>query len=271
MSAPCRRFAGASVLVTGAAGAIGSATARRFAAEGARLVLADRDAAGAERTAELAKDGWDTETVVIDGDLASEEAAAAAVSTAVTHFGGLDVVAAIAGAAGDRVPIHRMEPASWDRLIATNLRSVFLTLRYGSAAMVDAGRAGSIVLMSSSMAAWDVLDGGAAYAAGKAAILALTRSAAFDLAPHRIRVNAVCPGVVESSLGVPSATPGVVTPTVSQFAARIPLRRVGQPDDVAAVIAFLASSEAAHVTGVGWLIDGGQTLQSWANAPVDGM
>ena len=111
------------------------------------------------------------------GDMAIKQDAQTAVRTAQEHFGRLDVVAAIAGVAGDRVPVHRMELTSWDRLIAANLRSAFLTLRYAAAVMVDSATPGSIVLMSSSMAAWDVLDGGAAYAASKAAILALTRSA----------------------------------------------------------------------------------------------
>lgn len=262
------RFSGAVVMVTGAAGAIGSATALRFAAEGAHVVLADRDTSGNSQTLRAVRNSQAAEAIAVDGDIATEQDAQTVMRTVQEHFGRLDVVAAIAGVAGDRVPVHRMEPAGWDRVISANLRSVFLTLRYAAAVMVDSATPGSIVLMSSSMAAWDVLDGGAAYAASKAAILALARSAAFDLAPHQIRVNAVCPGVVESALGIPDVAPGVVSPTAAQFAARIPLRRVGQPADVAAVIAFLASAEAAHVTGVGWLIDGGQTLQSWANAPV---
>jgi NAD(P)-dependent dehydrogenase (short-subunit alcohol dehydrogenase family) len=121
--------------------------------------------------------------------------------------------------------------------------------------------------MSSSMAGWDVLAGAAGYAASKHAVLGLTRIAALDVARYAIRVNAVCPGVVETALGVPAGDGEAYQRGVQRFADRIPLRRIGQPEDVAAVVAFLASDEAAHVTGVGWLIDGGQTMQSWSNAP----
>ena len=122
--------------------------------------------------------------------------------------------------------------------------------------------------MGSSMAGWDVLAGGAGYAATKHAVVGLTRIAALDAAPYGIRVNAICPGVIETTLGVPAADRetfqsgiAAICPTASR------LRRIGQPDDVAAAVAFLASDDARHVTGVDWLIDGGQTLQSWANAP----
>jgi NAD(P)-dependent dehydrogenase (short-subunit alcohol dehydrogenase family) len=121
--------------------------------------------------------------------------------------------------------------------------------------------------MGSSMAGWDVLSGGAGYAASKHAVLGLTRIAALDAAPYGIRVNAICPGVIETRLGVPAGDDAEYRTGIERFADRIPLRRIGEPGDVAAAVAFLASDEARHVTGVGWLIDGGQTLQSWANAP----
>jgi NAD(P)-dependent dehydrogenase (short-subunit alcohol dehydrogenase family) len=117
------------------------------------------------------------------------------------------------------------------------------------------------------MGGWDVLSGCPGYLASKHAVAGLTRSAAVDLAGYGIRVNAICPGVIETSLGVPAADRQAHLESVHRFADRIPLRRIGQPEDVAATVAFLASGEARHVTGAEWLIDGGQTLQSWANAP----
>ncbi|RUV08527.1 SDR family oxidoreductase, partial [Mesorhizobium sp. M7A.T.Ca.TU.009.01.3.1] len=122
----------------------------------------------------------------------------------------------------------------------------------------------------SSIAGWDLLSGGAGYVASKHGVVGLTRVAALDAAPYGIRVNAICPGVIETTLGVPVSGDGEFKSSVQHFADRIPLRRIGQPDDVAAAVAFLASDEARHVTGVDWLIDGGQTLQSWANAPAGG-
>jgi NAD(P)-dependent dehydrogenase (short-subunit alcohol dehydrogenase family) len=120
--------------------------------------------------------------------------------------------------------------------------------------------------MASSMAGWDVLAGAAPYMASKHAVVGLTRSAALDAARHGIRVNTVCPGVIQTGLGVPDLQAGG-SRGLQRFSERIPLRRVGQTDDVAAVVAFLASPDSCHVTGASWLIDGGQTLQSWSNAP----
>src|SRR5262249_3707651 len=133
--------------------------------------------------------------------------------------------------------------------------------------MVAGKTQGNVVNMGSSMAGWDVLSGGAGYAASKHAVLGLTRIAALDMAPWGIRVNAICPGVIETRLGVPADDEATYRAGVERFATRSRLRRRGGPAAAAAAAAFLASDEARHVTGVGWLIDGGQTLQSWANAP----
>lgn len=255
------------MLVTGAAGAIGSATAQRLLDEGARVVLVDRDAAGlAERAAALVSDGAPPTTVVVD--LSSDEGAAHAVAAAERACGHLDAAALIAGISGPRVPVHQLPVDGWDEVVAANLRSMFLSLQASARSMIGSGTPGAIVTMSSSMAQWDVLDGGAAYASSKGAVSALTRSAAFDLARYGIRVNAVCPGVVDTSLGVPTSAAGDFTaPTVEQFARRIPLQRVGRAADVAAAVAYLASEDARHLTGSALLVDGGQTLQSWANSP----
>jgi NAD(P)-dependent dehydrogenase (short-subunit alcohol dehydrogenase family) len=266
MSEVRSRFAEQVALVTGAAGGIGSAVAARFAAEGARTVLADRDGAGLERQAAiLAATG--SQPVVVVADVSTEIGAEAVVAAAAEAHGRLDIAALIAGIAGTPAPAHQMTTAAWDNVLTANLRSVFLTQRAALRYMVDNAIPGVVINMSSSMAQWDVLDGGAAYAASKAAILALTRSAALDMARYGIRVNAVCPGVVDTMLGIPRSRGTSPAQAAQHFEQRIPLRRVGQPRDVAAVVAFLASADAAHVTGVGWLIDGGQTLQSWSNAP----
>ena len=265
-----RRFQNRVAIVTGAAGAIGAATAERLAAEGARLLLVDIDEARLTKAADtLRAGGASVESFTCD--LGSDGGAVDAVTAARAFFGRVDVAALIAGSSGPRVAVHELPVGDWDTLMASNLRSMFLSLRASARAMISSGSGGSIVTMSSSMARWDVLDGGAAYAASKGGVLSLTRAAAFDLAPLGIRVNAVCPGVIDTELGVPrSDDGGFVAPTSGQFARRIPLRRIGSTADVAAAIAYLASDDAGHVTGSELVIDGGQTLQSWANSPLDG-
>jgi NAD(P)-dependent dehydrogenase (short-subunit alcohol dehydrogenase family) len=262
------RFVGKTVLVTGGAGAIGGAAVRRFGAEGARVAVVDRDRPRTEAfVADLQQAGVDAVGVV--ADVSSEAGAARSVREALAAFGQLDAIFNNAGIAGKVAPVHELSVADWDEIVRINLRGVFLVQREALRAMIEAGTAGAVVNMSSSMAGFDVLSGGAGYAATKHAILGLTRVAALDVARYGIRVNAICPGVIETSLGVPASDLDAYRKGVGRFAARIPLRRIGQPEDVAALVAFLASEDAAHVTGVGWLIDGGQTLQSWSNAPED--
>jgi NAD(P)-dependent dehydrogenase (short-subunit alcohol dehydrogenase family) len=258
------RFADRVVLVTGGGGAIGGAAALRFASEGARVVVVDRDLVAAEATVSAIREARG-DAIAVVADVGEPDEVDAAVARAVSRFGTLDAVFNNAGISGTRAPVHELEIEEFDEVLRINLRGVFLVLRASLRAMIGGGRSGAIVNMSSSMAGWDVLAGGASYAASKHGVLGLTRSAALDAAPYGIRVNAVCPGVVETALGIPDLADG--TSGRDRFAARIPLRRVGEPADVAAVVAFLASDDSRHVTGAGWLIDGGQTLQSWANAP----
>jgi NAD(P)-dependent dehydrogenase (short-subunit alcohol dehydrogenase family) len=261
-----RRFVDKVVLVTGGAGAIGSAAVRRFTGEGAKIAILDRDKAGATALAdELIRGG--TEALAIGADVGSESDVDVALADVVSHFGRLDVLFNNAGISGKVAPVHELAVADWDDIIRINLRGIFLVQRAALRVMIDGKTRGNVVNMGSSMAGWDVLSGGAGYAASKHAVLGLTRIAAFDMAPYGIRVNAICPGVIETRLGVPAGDDAAYRASVERFANRIPLRRIGEPADVAAAVAFLASDEARHVTGVGWLIDGGQTLQSWANAP----
>jgi len=266
-----RDHEGKRVLVTGGAGVIGAITAGHYLRRGARVVLADIDDAGLERAAkELSSMG---DVVTHRGDLADEDDVGALFDHSREAFGGLDIVFNNAGIAGTVAPVHELAVEDWDRTIRTNLRSMFLVLKHAAACMVERRAGGAIVNMGSSMSGWDVLAGGSGYAASKHAVVGLTRSAALDLGAHAIRVNAICPGVIETSLGVPGIDDGTTDSKISavaHFAERIPLRRIGQADDVAEIVLFLGSDAARHVTGAAWLVDGGQTLQSFSNAPRDG-
>ncbi|MBO9101178.1 MULTISPECIES: SDR family NAD(P)-dependent oxidoreductase [Rhizobium] len=263
-------FAGKTVLVTGGGGVIGSTAARMFLERGANVVLADIDGQTLESKASMF--GVGDRLAIVAGNLSDETAAKGAVDLALRTFGRIDVVFNNAGISGIVAPVHLLEASDWDAIVNANLRSMFLVLKFAAAAMVKLQIAGKIVNMGSSMAGWDVLSGGAGYAATKSAVVGLTKVAALDLARYGIRVNAVCPGVIETTLGVPGMRGDEdIKSAVEHFAERIPLRRIGQPEDVAEIVLFLASDGARHVSGAAWLVDGGQTLQSFSNAPTKGV
>ncbi|MGV1767716.1 SDR family oxidoreductase [Agrobacterium rhizogenes] len=257
------RFQDKVVLVTGAAGVIGSASVRRFISEGALVAIADLNA---ERAEALATE-FGPRARAFPVDVASPAAAEAMVKDVARRFGRIDVLFNNAGISGTVAPIHQLSINDWHNIIDINLNGIFYVLRATLAVMIEGKVQGAVVNMGSSMAGWDVLAGSAGYAATKHGVVGLTRIAALDAAPYGIRVNAICPGVIETRLGVPAEDEAAYQAGIRRFADRIPLRRIGQPEDVAAAVAFLASDDARHVTGVDWLIDGGQTLQSWANAP----
>jgi NAD(P)-dependent dehydrogenase (short-subunit alcohol dehydrogenase family) len=253
-------------LVTGAGGAIGSAAAVSFAAAGAAVVLADRDGGAAQAVKQRIEAGGGKAAVSVC-DVGDPEGAQSAVSAALENFDQLDVVFNNAGISADPTPIDELAIEVFDEVTRVNLRGVFLILRQAIRAMRRSG-GGSIVNMGSSMAGWDVLSGSAPYVSSKHAVVGLTRAAALDAARYGIRVNAVCPGVVATTLGVPDlGDDSGGSPGLERFAQRIPLGRIAQPQDIAPIVLFLASAESRHVTGAAWLIDGGQTLQSWSNGP----
>ena len=259
-----RRFEGKVALVTGAGGALGRASALRFAAEGARVVVADLD----EERAQAAAAEIGSDAVAIVADVTRAEDCAAMVQLADETFGGLDVVFANAGIGGQKLEFVDMPMEAWDRMMDINLRGMALTCKAAVPALIAAG-GGSIVLMGSSTGGWDTIHGSGAYMMSKEAVKALARSLALELGRHRIRVNAICPGIIETPLSFRQGTADSAAweRFFARFAERIPLGRVGQPEDVAATVAFLASDDARHITGASLLIDGGQTLQSWSNAP----
>lgn len=258
------RFAGKVVLVTGGGGALGRASVLRFVQEGAQVVIADIDRNAARAVAEEIG----SNAVAIAADVTITEDCEAMVQAAQDTFDRLDVVFANAGIGGEKVEFVDMPIDEWDRVMAVNLRGMVLTCKAAIPALIAAD-GGSIVLMGSSTGGWDTILGSGPYMTSKEAVKAMARNLALELARYRIRVNVVCPGIIQTQLSFRQAAddPSAWEAFFSRFADRIPLRQVGQPEDVAATVAFLASDDARHITGASLLIDGGQTLQSWSNSP----
>ncbi len=259
-----KRFSGKVALVTGGAGALGRASALRFADEGAKLVIADLDQEGAQAVASEIG----AKAIAVKADVTKSEDCERMVQAALEAFGRLDVLFANAGVGGERFAFVDMPIEEWDRVMGVNLRGMVLSCKAAVPALIDAG-GGAIVLMGSSTGGWDAIHGGGAYMTSKEAVNGLARSLALELGRYRIRVNAICPGIIETPLSFGQAhdDPSAWEAFFARYARRIPLRRVGEPSDVAATVAFLASQDARHITGASLLIDGGQTLQSWSNAP----
>jgi NAD(P)-dependent dehydrogenase (short-subunit alcohol dehydrogenase family) len=260
-----QRFIDRTVLITGASGSLGRAAAARYGAEGARQALVDPDGTQVEALArELMARGIPALALV--ADVADETALAAASGQAEAHFGHLHVVFNNAGIGGMDLRVAEIPVERWDEMLAINLRGVFLGCKHAIPALVRAG-GGAIINMGSSTGRHDTLPGSAAYMASKAGVEALTKSVALQVGRHGIRVNAICPGIIETPLSLGQKDSGDAASFFARFAARIPLGRVGQPEDVAAVVAFLASDQARQITGASLLIDGGQTLRRWISAP----
>jgi NAD(P)-dependent dehydrogenase (short-subunit alcohol dehydrogenase family) len=242
---------GKVALVTGAATGLGLGIAEALAARGARLVLNDIDADRLSAAVEGLAGGGDAELVVADVSDAGDATRLVAAGEAIT--GRLDILVNNAGIQLSK-PFADHTVADWDRVMGVNLRGPFLTMVAAVPRMIEAG-AGSIVNISSISARYAGLPH-AAYSASKAGVVSLTREAALELAPHGIRVNSVAPG--------PNATPmnEVLDPKI--FAAigdSIPIGRWGSPADIGAAVAFLASDEAAYITGAILPVTGGADIQ----------
>ena len=256
------RFAGLTVLLTGAAGGFGSLAARRFAAEGARLVLCDLDEG---RLSQLA-DGLRGEGAAVKprvGDVRDEATHAELVEVALEAYGRLDVAVNNAGLAHPLTPLTKLDAETFDAMMAVNARSVFLGMKHQLPPMVAAS-GGAIVNVAS---AAGLVGAGhlSAYAASKHAVVGLTRAAADEAARSGVRVNALCPSFAATRLydGIADALATrratARTEADAKIVSRVPMGRVASPDEVVEAMLFLASPQNAFMTGQALAVDGGLT------------
>ena len=248
---------GKVAIVTGAARGIGRAIALEFVKEGARVVLADINAAGLQATLQEATQHGDALLQVTDVSKADQ--VAALVELAVSHYGKLDVLCNNAGVLVP-APVVELDEETWDRTININLKSVYLGCKYALPAMLKNGQ-GSIINMGSvnSLVAEAYLP---AYCASKGGVLMLTKQIALDYALKNIRVNCICPGWVDTPINTPHAVMmGRVDHVLSGIADWQPMGRQGQPREIARVAVFLASDDSSFMTGSAVVADGGMTAK----------
>lgn len=243
------RLAGKVAIVTGAGSGIGRAAARLFAAEGARLILADLD--NADETAAAIGDRARAYTA----DAGDEDSVRRLVRQAQEHFGGLDIMFANAGISGGLKGLFDQEVADWEEILRVNLIGPWLAVKHAAPAIRERG--GGSIICTASVAGLRAGAGGPAYSASKAGVISLVETAAAQLVGSNVRVNAICPGLIETGMTAPIYAHARDKGRGDSIGQLNPLQRGGEPDEIARAALFLASDESSYVNGHAMVVDGG--------------
>src|SRR5579872_2252626 len=245
---------GKSALITGGGGGIGRATSLAFAREGARVAVADADQKTAQETVALINAAGG-QAMTLTGDVTNASAVEAMVKSVVTAYGRLDCAFNNAGIAGFQVDAAGKKTADWseesfDRMIAVNLKGVWLCMKHELTQMVAQG--GGAIVNTASIAGLIGLPTSSAYVAAKHGVVGLTKTAALEYARDMIRVNAVCPGYIETKM-----TEDAMRRRGDAILARTPFHRMGEPEEIAEMVVWLCSDRASYVSGAAYNVDGG--------------
>jgi NAD(P)-dependent dehydrogenase (short-subunit alcohol dehydrogenase family) len=247
-----KRLEGKTALVTGAASGIGRASALLFAAEGANVVVLDRSPE-VEQTAEQIRTSGGRVTAFVK-DSSEEANVVEAIEAAVREFGALDVCYANAGISGGIVPLQEQTVEHWNNILKVNLVGTFLAVKHAARVMTPRGK-GSIIC-TASVAGLRSGAGGSPYSASKAGVISLVQTTAYQLSGTGIRINAICPGLIETGMTRPIFDHARARGTDHKIGQLNPLRRPGAPIEIANMALFLASDEASYVNGQAFPVDG---------------
>jgi NAD(P)-dependent dehydrogenase (short-subunit alcohol dehydrogenase family) len=248
------RLEGKRAIVTGAGSGIGRASAKLFAAEGAAVLVVDKVPPAVEETAAEIKAAGGRATAVA-ADAGAEADVQGFIQKAVKELGGIDIIFANAGISGGLVPLFEQSVELWREILRVNLIGPFLAIRHGAPIMVKQGK--GAIICTASVAGLRANAGGNPYSASKAGVISLVQTSANSLTGTGVRVNAICPGLIETGMTRPIFERAKEHGTSDKIGQLNPLQRAGEPAEIAAMALFLASDEASYVNGQAVAVDGG--------------